>query len=278
MKQMEMGIQKLTVGMENQATDIAKLVKVVGEVKDRTRSKTPEQGGAYGSDSRRESPERSSGGYDSRERFKPRYTDQDRFADDNYVTSLSRNQRDIYVQPGPNYSRPFGEQGYDGGYQNRGRPEERSQGYANAGRAYGNSGSYNRGGGASRGRRYSPNQGRGFSPNQGRNFSPSSNRNRPSSGPQQNYLGQFGLQPGFYAEQSGQPQGPSPGHFQSHAPPVDRYWQGGPQFGPGGGDRAGSRPPPQPSAPSNSHLWGCDEPMPEEEYASQWDWRDPKNC
>ena len=278
-KQMEMGIQKLTVGMENQATDIAKLVKVVGEqAKDRTRSKTPEQEGAYGGESRRyESPERGSKGYDSRERFRPRYTDQDRFVEDSYVTSLGRNQRDVYVQPGSNYSRPFNDQGYGNNYLNRGRPDERARGYANPRGAYGNPSSYNRGGSASRGRRYSPNQGRGFSPNQGRGSSPNSNQNRTPSGPQQNYLGQFGLQPGCHPEQARQAQGPPPSHFQSHAPPVDRYWQGDPPYGPGGSDRADSRPLPQPSAPSGSQYWGYEEPMPEEAYASQWDWRDPKN-
>ena len=267
-KQMEMGIQKLTVSMENQASDFAKLVKEVAA--GRNRSKTPEQGGAYGGESsRRESPERGSKGYDSRERFRPRYQDQDRFSNDGYVSSLGRGQRDAYVQPGPNYSRPFEDQDYGGGYPNRGRPEERSQGYPNTRGAYGNSGNYNRGGGANRGRRYSPNQGRGFSPNSG--------RNRPPSNAQQNYLGEFGLQPGCYAEQTHQPQGPPLGYFQSHAPPVDPYWQGGSQVGHGGGDRAGSRPLPQPSAPSGSQFWGCDDPTPESAHASQWDWRDPKN-
>ena len=284
LKTMEMGIQKLTVSMENQATEIAKLVKE--RVLERARSKTPDQVvGAQGGDSRqRESPERDARRYDSRERFKTRYQDQDRFADDNHVSSLGRGQRDPYVRPGPEYSRPFGDRDYASGYPNRGRQEERSQGYGNARGAYGSSSGYNQGGRGSpnRGQRFSPNRGRGFSPNQGRSFSPNSNsnRNRPPSGPQQNYLGQFGLQAGCYSEQSHQPQYPPPGYQQHHAPPVSHHWQGGPYHSQGSGDRVDGRPLP-PSAPSTSQLpWGWDDrrdAAPEGAYASQWDWRDPKN-
>ena len=251
---------------------------------ERARSKTPDQVvGAQGGDGhRRESPERGARGYDSRERYKPRYQDQDRFADDNYVSSLGRGQRDNYVRPGPDYSRPFDDRDYSSGYPNRGRQEERSQGYGNARGAYGNSGGYNQGGRASpnRGQRFSPNRGRRYSPNQGRSFSPDSNQSRPPSGPQQNYLGQFGLQAGCYADQSHQPQYPPPSFQQSHAPPVGHYWQGGPHLNNGSGDRVDHRPLP-PSAPSSSQLpWGWDgrrDAAPEGAYPSQWDWREPKN-
>ena len=206
LKEIEMGLQGMSVKVDNLASEVARNSKEARAREERARSPTPgpssrqplgAEGGSYDvGPSRRNSPNQR---YDSRERYKPRYQDQDRFDDDDYVYSLGQGQRDgnrrsreehrypppqEYRYPPPQeyrYPPPQGHQypppqdfnrGGSGGYGYN--PYQGGQ------QGWGSSGGYS--GGGQRGS--SPRGGRGYSPNQNRGFRPNPNRGSSPNGSQ----------------------------------------------------------------------------------------------
>ena len=192
LKTIEMGLQGMSVKVDNLCSDVEKNTKDVKAREERARSPTPPRSDQYrprggdvgfneGDPRRRSSPERRYDRYDSRERFRPRYQDQDRFDYDDYSYSLGQGQRGGgrtrgYDYPPQNYERRYGE--------SNAQPQRPQQGWGQQG--YNNSGA--RGYSPDGSRRSSPNRGGGYNPGQNRGFSPSRGRNQGAYG-NQGYAG-----------------------------------------------------------------------------------------
>ena len=109
LKTMEMGLQGMSIKVDNLCAEVAKTAKEAKVREERARSPTPPRGDQYrqrsgdaGSNEvdprRRSSPDGRYDRYDSRERYKPRHQDDDRFDNDDYSYSLGQGQCGAGVQ------------------------------------------------------------------------------------------------------------------------------------------------------------------------------------